>query len=373
MGERFMKRAVELARKGEGYVNPNPLVGAVLTKDDRIIGEGYHAFFGGDHAEISAFKNAVEDIEGATMYVMLEPCSHFGKTPPCVDSIIKNRIKKVVIGMKDPNPKVAGRGIKKLQNNGIEVVVGVLEEEIKKLNETFIKYITTGLPFCILKTAMTLDGKIATVNGDSKWISNELSRNYVHQLRNRVAAIMVGVGTIITDDPLLTTRLQEGEGSDAIRIVVDTKGRTPLKARVLNSKSKAKTIIATSEVTDRNTICQFREKGADVLIIQQDKGKISIKELMKVLGEKGVDSVLLEGGGTLNYSALEEGVIDKVISFITPKIIGGRDAKTPVEGEGRHTIKQAINLTKPEIKRFNEDIMIEAYLNKGENSTCLQD
>lgn len=366
MDEKFMQRAIELAKKGWGYVTPNPLVGAVIAKGDRIIGEGYHAFFGGAHAEINAFKNATEDAAGATMYVTLEPCSHYGKTPPCVDSIIEKRVKRVVIGMKDSNPLVCGRGIEKLKENGIEVIVGVLEKEISRLNEAFIKHVTTGLPFCIMKTAMTLDGKIATATGDSKWISNEKSREYVHLLRHKAAAIMVGVDTVIKDDPTLTTRLKEVEGVDAVRIVVDTKGRTPLKSRVLNSESKAGTIIVTAEDVNSSILAAYKKAGAEVLIIPKYKGKINLKEMMKEIGKKGINSVLLEGGGTLNYSALEAGVVDKVISFIAPKIVGGKDAKTPVEGEGKNYISQAIKLFEPEIRVFNEDIMIEAYVRKEE-------
>ena len=309
---KYMKRALELAKMGSGYTNPNPLVGAVIVKDGRIIGEGYHQVYGSHHAEVNAFINATEDVSGATMYVTLEPCSHFGKTPPCADAIVENKIKKVIIGLKDPNPIVSGRGIKILQENGIEVVIGILSEEGKKLNEIFLKYITTKMPFCFMKTAMTLDDKIATYTGDSKWVTGELSREYVHQLRHRVAGIMVGVGTILSDDPLLTTRLKNANGSDPIRIIVDSSGRIPLEAKVLNLKSKSGTIVATTEKADKAKIKALKEKGTKVIITPLKNNKVDLMFLMKTLGEQKIDSVLLEGGSELNYSALEEGIVDKV-------------------------------------------------------------
>lgn len=366
MNIEYMKRAIELSKLGVGHTNPNPLVGAVIVKDGRIIGEGYHAFYGGPHAEVNAFKNASEDVKGATMYVTLEPCSHYGKTPPCANAIVEKGISKVVVGMEDPNPLVAGRGIEILRNNGIEVITGVLEEEVKKLNEIFIKYITTETPFCILKTAMTLDGKIATVTGDSKWITNQESRKYVHQLRHRVTAIMVGIGTILTDDPLLTTRLDENKGVDPVRVIIDTYARIPLEAKVLNLNSDAKTIVATTEKADKNKLKALEEKGAEIIKTPIRDNKIDLAYLMKALGEKKIDSVLLEGGSTLNYSALNEGIVDKILAFIAPKIIGGSNAKTPVGGEGKKYIKDAFILDNINILRFDQDIMIEAYLTKGE-------
>lgn len=361
-----MKRAIELAKKGIGYTSPNPLVGAVIVKDGRIIGEGYHEVYGGPHAEVNAFRSAKEDVKGATMYVTLEPCSHYGKTPPCANTIVEKKISKVVVGMIDPNPMVAGKGIKILQDNGIEVITGILENEVKKLNQIFIKYITTKLPFGILKTAMTLDGKIATSTGDSMWITNEASRNYVHEIRHRVSGIMVGVGTILSDNPKLTTRLHNKEGKDPTRIIVDTTARIPLDSNVLNNNSKAKTIIATTERANTEKLKAIKEKGAEIIITPLKGNKVDLSFLMKSLGESGIDSVLMEGGSTLNYSALEEGIIDKVISFIAPKIIGGNESKTPVGGEGIKYIKDAILLEDIQISRFYEDIMIEGYLRKEE-------
>ena len=361
-----MKRAIKLAKKGIGYTNPNPLVGAVIVKNDKIIGEGFHEIYGGPHAEVNAFNNAVEDVKGATMYVTLEPCSHFGKTPPCANLIVEKGISKVIIGMKDPNPLVAGKGIEILKDSRIEVEVGILEEDIKKLNEIFIKFITTKKPFCILKTAMTLDGKIASVTGNSKWITNEESRVYVHKLRHQVLAIMVGIDTVIADNPKLTTRLTNKNGLDQIRVIVDTTGRIPLDSNVLNINSEAITIVATTNKINSVMIKAIEEKGAKVMITPLKAGRVDLENLMIQLGEMNIDSILLEGGSTLNFSALEQGIVDKVIAFISPKIIGGEQAKTPVGGKGIENMGDAIALENINISRFHEDIMIEGYLRKDE-------
>ncbi|WP_330388965.1 bifunctional diaminohydroxyphosphoribosylaminopyrimidine deaminase/5-amino-6-(5-phosphoribosylamino)uracil reductase RibD [Tepidibacter thalassicus] len=361
-----MKRALELAKLGIGYVNPNPLVGAVIVKDGKIISEGYHQFYGGPHAEINAFKNTIEDVKGATMYVTLEPCSHYGKTPPCAQEIVKKGISKVVIAMRDPNPIVSGKGIKILKENKIEVIYGVLEEEAKKLNEIFIKYITEKVPFCILKTAMTLDGKIACYTGDSKWITNEFSRKYVHELRHRVSGIMVGIETVFMDNPRLTTRLKDKKGNSPIRIVVDSKARIPLDSNVLNKDLEGNTIIATTEFAQENKIKSLKEMGLDVIVTPIKDNKVDLNYLMKELGKINIDSVLLEGGSTLNYSALNEGIVDKVIFFIAPKILGGINAKTPVGGQGKEYVKDAFKLYDLKMSRFEEDFMIQGYIRKRE-------
>lgn len=361
-----MERAFELSKRGIGFTRPNPLVGAVIVKDGEAIGEGYHEYFGGPHAEINAINNAKEDVKGAAMYVTLEPCSHYGKTPPCAKAIVESGIAKVVVGMKDPNPLVAGKGIDILRENGIEVITGIMEDDIKKLNEIFIKYITTGLPFCILKTAMTLDGKTATVTGDSKWITGEASRRYVHELRHRVSAVMVGIGTVLADDPMLTARLEGVRTVDPVRVIVDTKARIPLGAKVLNLKSEAKTIIAATGEADQHRLDAIRSKGAEVIMTPPSDGKVDLGYLCKELGERGVDSVLLEGGSELNFSALEQGIVDKVVLFISPKMVGGDSAKTPVGGKGIPSIKNAIALVNAEVSRFNEDFIIEGYLGKEE-------
>jgi riboflavin biosynthesis protein RibD len=359
---KYMQRALELAAKGIGYTNPNPLVGAVIVKNGKIIGEGYHEVCGSNHAEVNAFKNATEDVRGATMYVTLEPCSHYGKTPPCANAIVQKGIKKVVIGLKDPNPLVAGRGIQILRDNNIEVITGVMEEEGRELNEIFLKYITTKVPFCILKTAMTLDGKIAAYTGDSKWITNEFSRKYVHALRHRVSGIMVGIGTILADDPFLNTRLDSGNGSDPTRIIVDSSTRIPLEAKVLHIESKAKTIIVATELADKNKIKALEDIGAEIIITPLKNNRVDLTYLMKALGERGIDSVLLEGGSELNYSAIEEGIVDKVNAFIAPKIIGGRGAKTPIGGVGKAVMSEAISIENIQIHSFGDDVMLEGYV-----------
>ncbi|WP_138203613.1 bifunctional diaminohydroxyphosphoribosylaminopyrimidine deaminase/5-amino-6-(5-phosphoribosylamino)uracil reductase RibD [Haloimpatiens lingqiaonensis] len=363
----YMKRAIELSKKGAGCTNPNPLVGAVIVKEGKIIGEGYHEFYGGPHAEVNAFKNCHEDPKGSEMYVTLEPCSHYGKTPPCANEIVKKGIKKVIIGMKDPNELVCGRGIDILKKAGIEVEVGILENEIRKVNEIFIKYITTKNPFCIMKTAMTLDGKIACKTGDSKWISNEISREYVHKLRHRVSAIMVGIGTVLADNPSLTTRLNNGSGKDAMRVIVDSHGRIPLESKVINVNSAAKTVVAVGQEVEDKKLMALAQKGVQVIKTPGKDGKVDLKYLMNKLGKMGIDSVLLEGGGTLNYSALREGIVDKLMCFIAPKIIGGTDAKTPVEGDGVEFMKECIELGKIEVKNISGDILIEALIN---NKLC---
>jgi diaminohydroxyphosphoribosylaminopyrimidine deaminase/5-amino-6-(5-phosphoribosylamino)uracil reductase len=361
---KFMKRALDLARKGVGYTNPNPLVGAVIVKDGRIIGEGYHEIYGGPHAEINAFDNATEDVCGATIYVTLEPCSHFGKTPPCAEEIVRRGIKKVVIAMLDPNPLVAGKGIKILEDNGIEVITGVLQEESRNLNEIFLKYITTNLPFCMLKTAMTLDGKIATRTGDSQWITNEASRAYVHTLRHRFSAIMVGIGTVLQDNPYLNTRLPDCKCSDPIRIIVDTNAKIPLEANVLNGNSSAGTILATTELASKEKLTLLERKGISIITAPLNNNQVDLNFLIKTLGERKIDSVLLEGGSELNFSAINAGIVDKISAFIAPKLIGGNEAKTPVGGKGIALMKDAIHLYGIKTLRFGDDIMIEASIRK---------
>lgn len=365
---KYMKHALELAKNGAGLTSPNPMVGAVIVKDDRIIGEGWHEQFGGPHAEVNAIQSLKESAAGATIYVTLEPCSHYGKTPPCVDAIIKNGFSKVVIAMLDPNPLVAGRSIEKLKAHGIGVTQDILSEEAKKLNEPFIKFITTGKPLMVLKTAMTLDGKIASATGNSRWISSVSSRAYTHKLRNQYSGIMVGIGTVIADNPTLTAR----PGVDPHRIIVDSSARIPLNANVLNlDDSEAITIIATTTKAIPEKVTALESKGAKVLILPDVNGKVDLHALVDELGKLSIDSVLVEGGSELNFSLLEAGLIDKVISFIAPKIIGGRNAKTPVGGEGIPAMAHAIKLLNPTISMFECDVMIEGFIDKEE--PCLQD
>ncbi|WP_372751774.1 bifunctional diaminohydroxyphosphoribosylaminopyrimidine deaminase/5-amino-6-(5-phosphoribosylamino)uracil reductase RibD [Labilibaculum sp.] len=360
----YMQRAFELAQKGIGRVNPNPLVGAVIVRDNEIIGEGYHEYFGGPHAEVNAFRSATKLVEGATMYVTLEPCSHYGKTPPCAEAIVKHKIAKVVIGMLDPNPLVAGKGVKILEENGIEVEFGFLCEELSELNRVFLKYIQKKTPFVVMKTAMTLDGKIASYTGDSRWVSNDKSRRRVHELRNELSAIMVGVNTVIADDPMLTTRLDGKEGRNPIRIVVDSKARIPLQSKILNSSDVAKTIVALTENADARKIKQIEDLGNLVLQIKSRNERVDLQNLLVKLGQEGIDGILLEGGASLNFSALQTGIVDEVISFIAPKIIGGASAKSPVGGEGIEFMKDAIELQNIEIHQLGKDLMLTGKIIK---------
>ena len=364
--EVYMKRAIQLAKGGWGRTNPNPLVGAVIVRDGEIIAEGYHQFLGGPHAEVEAINNSKQDVKGSIIYVNLEPCSHYGKTPPCALKIIEVGIKKVVIAMQDPNPVVSGKGIKMLRDAGIEVIDGILEKEAKVLNEIFIKYISHKRPFVIMKTAMTLDGKIASVSGDSKWISGESSRQQVHVIRDRVSAIMVGINTVLVDNPTLTTRLNCGRGRDPIRIIVDSKGIIPIDSQVINVESSTGVILATTSLIDNEKEKQLKDKGVHVLKLDNPscKGHVDLNRLMHELYKLEIDSVLLEGGGNLNAAALNCGIVDKVMFFIAPKIIGGIDAKTPIEGAGINLMKDAINLRNINIQRFDEDILIEGYVKR---------
>lgn len=357
----YMGRAIELAKKGWGRTNPNPLVGAVIVKDERIISEGFHEVIGCAHAEVTAFNNAVEDVAGATLYVNLEPCSHYGRTPPCAKAIIEAKIKKVVIAMIDPNPKVSGKGVQMLKDAGVEVEVGVLEEEAEKLNEIFINYVVNKKPFVILKSAMTLDGKIASVTGDSKWVTSEESRAYVHVIRDRVAGIMVGINTVLKDNPMLTTRLSGNEGNDPVRIVVDSKGIIPVDSKVLCANSKAGVILATTSSIHEDKEMYLVDNGVKVIKADGPDGRVDLVKLLGELYKLEIDSILLEGGGTLSAQALNEGMVDKVMFFIAPKILGGKDALTPVEGEGIGLMSDAIKIKDVSVSRFGEDILIEGY------------
>jgi diaminohydroxyphosphoribosylaminopyrimidine deaminase/5-amino-6-(5-phosphoribosylamino)uracil reductase len=359
-----MQMALELAEKGRGAVAPNPMVGAIIVKDGRIIGAGYHEKFGEGHAEVNAIRSATEDVAGATIYVTLEPCSHYGKTPPCSDKIIEKKIGRVVIAALDPNPLVSGRGVKKLQAAGIEVVTGILAEESSRLNEIFMKYIVAKEPFVVMKAAMSLDGKIATRTGESQWITGPAARERVHQLRSALSGIMVGVQTVITDDPQLTSRIPGGK--NPLRIIVDSTLLIPLEAKVLQNQELAKTIIATTERADRNKAALLEAAGIELLTVPAKDGRTDLKVLMRALGERGIDSILLEGGATLNFSALQANIVDKVQVYIAPKLIGGETAKTPVGGEGIEKLSQAFGVLDLKASSVGEDILLEGYLAKNE-------
>lgn len=372
MDEFYMKLALDLAAKGRGKVSPNPMVGAVIVKDGKVIGEGYHMKYGEAHAEVNAFNNAEaaeEDVTGATIYVTLEPCSHYGKTPPCADKIIEKKISRVVIGSVDPNPLVAGNGIRKLRQAGIEVVTGVLEDECNKLNEVFMKFIVSKEPFVIMKAAMSLDGKIATASGESKWITSEEARKEVHKLRNEVTAIMVGVGTVIKDNPELTCRIENGK--NPIRIIVDSKLRIPMESKVISGLDKAKTIIAVTDKADNDKLSKLAELGVTILTVKTKEERVDLRDLMIKLGALKIDSILLEGGGTLNYSALNQGIVDKVQFYIAPKIIGGECAKTPVTPvppvpgtgvTGVQFLKDAFKVKNLTSRFIGSDILLEGYI-----------
>lgn len=351
-----MKIAIELAKKGIGKVNPNPLVGAVIVKNDQIIGQGYHEKFGGPHAEVNAIKACQTTIEGATIYVSLEPCCHFGKTPPCTQAIIENKIKKVVIGSLDPNPLVAGNGVKILQAAGIEVATGVCEEECLYLNKVFFHYIRNNQPYITLKYAMTMDGKIASRTGDSKWISNETSRERVQDLRNEYRGIMIGINTVIQDNPRLTCRLENGR--HPVRIICDTSLKIPLESNLVNTAKEIRTIIGTASES-KEKIALLEEKGCEVFKVDKKDNHLNLNHFLEQLAKEGIDGILLEGGGTLNENALREGVINEINIFIAPKVIGGEEAKTPVEGLGIEKIKDAFEFSLKEIKMYGQDISIE--------------
>ena len=359
-----MAQAIRLAEKGAGWVNPNPMVGAVLVKEGIIIGRGYHALYGEAHAEVNALREVTDDrAEGATLYVTLEPCSHTGKTPPCVDLILKKRIARVVIGMLDPNPLVNGRGIEMLRNAGIEVETGVLEEKVRQLNEIFLKYIGTNRPFVLLKTAMTLDGKIATVENASRWITCEKSRMLVHRMRTRYRAIMVGVNTINTDDPLLNIRLK-GNWAQPLKVIADSRGRISLEAKVLRNDPQLM-LLATTGLADPGKLREIERMGAQVLITPVKENRVDLGFLMKSLGAMEIDSVMLEGGSTIAFAALREGVVDKITAFIAPKVLGGTMAPTPVGGEGISRMEDAIALENMRIRKIGTDIMIDTYVHRN--------
>lgn len=365
-----MKRAIELAKKGGGFVHPNPLVGCVVVKDGQIIAEGYHEKYGGFHAERNALTYCKTETKDALLYVTLEPCCHYGKTPPCTEIIIEKGIKKVFVGILDPNPLVAGKGMKILQDAGIEVEVGLCENEIRELNKVFLKYITTKRPYVIMKTAMTLDGKIAAHTGDSKWVTNEESRKMVHQLRSEMAGVVVGINTVLADDPMLTCRL-DGNHHQPVRIVVDSKLRIPIDCQLVKTAKEYETIISHTDCTDytdkdddylARKRADFTDIGCKLLHCKSKDGHVDINDLMFQLGTHGIDSLLLEGGGTLNAAFLEAGCVDEVWAFIAPKIIGGSEAKTPVAGKGIDMMCDAINLQNIEIQNINGDILIKGKI-----------
>lgn len=375
---RYMKRALELARNGWGRTSPNPLVGAVIVKNDEIIGEGWHDFFGGPHAEINAIRDCAEKFgqdatKGADIYVTLEPCSHYGKTPPCSLALIENGFKKVIAALVDPNPRVAGRGIRMLQEAGIDTEVGMLQDEALALNDIFIKHIYKKSPLVLYKYAMTLDGKTASRTGDSKWISSSASREYVHRLRSRYASILVGVNTIIKDNPMLTARPLDVKAINPVRVIIDPWGRVPENAKVLEIDESSKTMIAVSKEVDKSKAELYKAKGAELITLEGEGCKLSLNQLLKELHSRNIDSVLVEGGGNTAAGFFEQNLIDKVAAFIAPIIVGGEAAVTPVMGTGYETIKAGHRLKNIKTTSIGHDVLVEGYVKLPweEDEPCL--
>lgn len=356
-----MARALQLALRGAGHTRPNPMVGAVLVKDGRIIGEGWHKQYGGPHAEVNAFASATEDPEGATLYVSLEPCSHYGKTPPCADLIIRKKVARVVAALEDPNPLVSGRGFRKLRANGIRVTVGVLAEEARHINDVFLTYATRKRPFVLYKAAMSLDGKIACHTGASQWISSEKSREEVQRLRGILSGIMVGAGTVIADNPRLTCRMEEYE--NPARIIVDGTLRVPLESRIFHEPGR--NIILTTSEASLEKKKALENLGVELIEADSEEpGKVDLKSAMLALGIKGIDGILLEGGPTLAASALEAGIIDAVRFYIAQKIIGGREAPSPFAGTGAAHMNEVVPLTDAVYGTSGDDLWIQAYIQR---------
>ena len=359
----YMQRAIELARRGEGWVNPNPLVGAVIVKDGRVIAEGWHHKYGELHAERDALRALKEPAEGSTIYVTLEPCCHYGKQPPCTLAIMEHGISRVVIGSRDPNPLVAGKGVRMLREHGITVVEDFMREECDALNPVFFHYITTGRPYVKMKYAMTADGKIATKTGASKWITSEEARELVHDWRNACRGIMAGIGTVLADDPLLNCRRPGGR--DPVRIICDSRLRIPEDSQICRTAQKYETIVACalSEDADRRPeemrakAERLRQQGVEVWSVPAQDGSVDLKELVKRLGKRGIDSILLEGGGTLNESALRAGIVQEVNAFVAPKIFGGK-ARSPVEGIGVEVPQEALRMKMEQFRQVGPDLLI---------------
>ena len=366
--EKYMRRAIELAKKGSGHVNPNPLVGAVIVRDGEIIGEGYHECYGQLHAERNAIANAKKrgnSLEGSTIYVTLEPCCHYGKTPPCTEAI-EEKIARVVVGSDDPNPLVSGKGFQMLREKGIEVIPHFLKEECDAMNHVFFHYIRTGTPYVAMKYAMTMDGKSACYTGDSKWVTGEESRAHVQTLRNHYKGIMAGIGTVLADDPMLNCRIEGGR--DPIRIIADSHLRIPIDSQLVRTAGQQPLIVACLPDADEEKAAQLQEKGVEVLRIpgvttadrtEEQKEVISLPVLMKELGARKIDGILLEGGGQLNESALQAGIVDRIYCYIAPKIFGRAQAKTPVEGQGLTRAADAWQFNRIGMQEFGQDILLE--------------
>ena len=356
--ETYMRRALDLAKRGAGHVSPNPMVGCVIVKNGRIIGEGWHEYCGGLHAERNALKNCTEDPAGADLYVTLEPCCHWGRTPPCTEAILEKHIGRVFVGCLDANPLVAGKGAQILRDAGIPVETGICENECRQLNEVFFHFITSKTPYVVLKYAMTLDGKIAAYTGDSRWVTGEAARHHVHETRARLSGIMVGVGTVLADDPMLTCRIEGGH--NPCRIVCDSHARTPLDSQLVRTAHETDTVIAVTEWNERATA--LKKAGAHLLLCNAQNGKVDLNDLMRQLGARGLDSILLEGGAELAFAALEAGIVHKVQAYIAPKLIGGSTAKTPLGGAGFAHMADALTLKNVTVTPLGTDFLLEGVL-----------
>ena len=360
----YMKEALRLAVKGKGRTSPNPMVGAVIVKNNKIIGKGYHKKAGFPHAEIEAIRDAGEKAKGSRLYVNLEPCSHYGRTPPCSEAIIKSGIKDVIIGMKDPNPLVAGKGIRKLKKAGINIVHGIMGKECRAINEPYIKYIAKKLPYVTLKVAGSLDGKISTKTGESRWITGDQARNYVHKIRDEVDAVMVGINTVLRDDPMLTTRLKKKDLRHPVRIILDSRLKIPLTAKSVQLKNGQKTIVATTAKASLRKKKILEKMGVGVLLIKEKESKVDMMDLMKKLGKMEISNIMIEGGAEVNASALQSGIVDKVIFFIAPIIIGGANATSSIMGNGISLLKDAVSIKEAKIKKLGRDFMLEGYIQR---------
>jgi diaminohydroxyphosphoribosylaminopyrimidine deaminase / 5-amino-6-(5-phosphoribosylamino)uracil reductase len=357
----YMRRALRLAEKGRGRTSPNPMVGAVIVARREIVGQGYHHRAGEPHAEILALDAAGARARGATLYVTLEPCCHTRKrTPPCVPTLIHSGLKRIVVAMPDPNPLVKRRGVARLRQAGIEVSVGCLGEEAERLNEIYVHWVRTGRPFVIMKAAMTLDGKIATANGQSKWISGEEARRQVHRLRSQVDAVMVGIGTVLQDDPQLTARLVHRHARQPLRVILDSRLRIPLRARVLSQARQAGVLIATTRHAPPSRIAALKQRGAEVLILPAEHGNVSLKACLTTLGRQGITSLLLEGGSEVNATALRSGLLDRLQLYVAPALLGGQDAKGLIGGASPASISASWPLNDLQVQQVGKDLLIVA-------------
>jgi len=364
LDEKYMNMALRLAAKARGRTSPNPMVGAVVVKNNRVIARGWHRKAGEPHAEAIALTKAGPAAKGATLYITLEPCSHTGKrTPPCSPLVIQSGVKRMVVAMIDPNPRVSGGGVRAIKKAGIEVVTGILQMEAVKLNEAFIKHVTTGVPFVTLKIAQTLDGKIATATGESQWITGEKAREEGHKLRDGNDAIIVGINTVLKDNPSLTTRIPGGR--DPIRVVIDSGLRIPVNAKVITQTSSAGTIVATTAAAPKSKIKKLQDAGAVVLVVKTAQGRVDLKDLMKKLGARDIMSVLMEGGAEVNASAVKSGVVDKVVMFVAPLLMTGTDSLCSIGGISPARLSRAIRLTDVTSRFVGQDLMIEGYIRRG--------